>query len=215
MGKRIITAFTSLLLAGCSAYNQKAEHTKELPFYEEASFTPVWFQGEEVIPEDFHRIPEFNLTNQSGETITRDEVEGKIYVVDFFFASCSGICPKLTTNMGIVQHEFADNDQVLLLSHSVTPTLDTVRQLRAFANTMGVIDGKWHLLTGDRNQIYDLGKNYYFAEENLGLETSEATFIHTENFLLIDQNGYIRGVYNGLNTTSVQQLIKDIKTLNS
>ncbi|MCG8374020.1 MAG: SCO family protein, partial [Balneolales bacterium] len=195
MGKRILTVFTSLILAGCSAYNQKAEHAKALPFYEEASFTPVWFQEEGVIPEDFHRIPEFNLTNQSGETITRDEVEGKIYVVDFFFASCSGICPKLTTNMGIVQHEFADNDQVLLLSHSVTPTLDTVRQLRAFANTMGVIDGKWHLLTGDRNQIYDLGKNYYFAEENLGLETSEVTFIHTENFLLIDQNGYIRGVY--------------------
>lgn len=192
---------------------KQEEETTILPYYQEASFTPSWFDEENVLPSDFHKIPEFSLTNHLGETITEETVQGKIYVVDFFFASCSGICPKLTSNMAIVQDAFLKDEDVLLLSHSVTPTLDTVRALKAFSKTYGVIDGKWHLLTGDRDLIYDLGRNYYFVEEDLGLEKNPDEFIHTENMVLIDQDGYIRGIYNGLNKTSINQLIEDINTL--
>ncbi len=207
-----------LLLLACKsehqqAYNESSGETTILPYYQEASFTPSWFDDEHALPNDFHKIPEFSLTNHLGETITEETVRGKIYVVDFFFASCSGICPKLTSNMAIVQDAFLKDDDVLLLSHSVTPTLDTVRALKAFSKTYGVVDGKWHLLTGDRDLIYDLGRNYYFVEEDLGLEKNPDEFIHTENMVLIDQDGYIRGIYNGLNKTSIDQLIEDIHLL--
>ncbi|GAB5409308.1 MAG: SCO family protein [Balneolaceae bacterium] len=205
-----------LLLLSVSACSQKVEKENsnaELPFYEEASFTPHWFEVDNELPEDFHKIPEFSLINQFGETVTEKVVEDKIFIVDFFFASCSGICPKLTTNMSLVQEAFLNDDEIILLSHSVTPTLDTPRVLKAFGKTKGVVEGKWHLLTGDRNQIYDLGRNYYFIEEDLGLEKNPDEFIHTENLLLVDQNRNIRGIYNGLNRTSVNHLIEDIKKL--
>ncbi len=217
--KNFNTIFLLLfLLLACKAERQPVENehygeTTALPYYQEASFTPSWFDEKNILPNDFHKIPEFSLTNHLGETITEETVQEKIYVVDFFFASCSGICPKLTSNMAIVQDAFINDDDVLLLSHSVTPTLDTVRALKAFSKTYGVVDGKWHLLTGDRDLIYDLGRNYYFVEEDLGLEKNPDEFIHTENMVLIDQNGYLRGIYNGLNKTSVNQLIEDIKLL--
>jgi len=93
------------------------------------------------------------------------------------------------------------------------PELDSVAVLKSYADTKGVIDNKWHLVTGERELIYDLGRNYYFVEKDLGIEKTTDDFLHTENFVLIDQNGYIRGIFNGLNKSSVNQLIADIKTL--
>jgi protein SCO1 len=114
-----------------------------------------------------------------------------------------------------IQHAFLADKDVLLLSHSVTPEYDSVSILRDYAEMKGVVEGKWHLLTGNRDEIYNLGRNQYFVEEDLGLEKDPDDFIHTENFVLVDQNRYIRGIYNGLNKTSVNQLIADINTLKS
>jgi protein SCO1/2 len=134
-------------------------------------------------------------------------------VADFFFTSCPGICPKMTSNMLLIQEAFKDNDKVELLSHSVMPEFDSVSVLKSYADAKGVIDNKWHLVTGERELIYDLGRNYYFVEEDLGIDKTCDDFLHTENFVLIDQQGYIRGIFNGLNKSSVNQLIADIKTL--
>ncbi len=203
-----------MITLGCSTNTrQRIGNVEELPYYSEATFTPEWFDAEERVPEDYHQIPSFSLVNQSGETLTEKDVEGKIYVTDFFFTSCPGICPKMTTNMQLVQEAFINDKNVLILSHSVTPEYDSVSVLKTYAELKGVVDGKWHLLTGDRNAIYDLGRNQYFVEEDLGLEKDSDDFIHTENFVLIDQERHIRGIYNGLNKTSVNQLIADIKTL--
>jgi len=185
----------------------------ELPFYKEATFTPYWLDAKSEAADIMHRIPKFNLVNQLGEEVTEETFKDKIYVADFFFTTCPGICPKMTANMMVLQEAFLEEDDVLLLSHSVTPETDSVSTLKRYAETKGVIDRKWHLVTGDRKQIYDLGRRAYFAEEDLGVDKTEDDFLHTENFVLIDKNRHIRGIYNGLNKTSVQQLIADVKTL--
>ncbi len=211
-----LLAITGVLLggSGCDAEQESTTAVRQLPYYEEATYTPRWFDGE-AVPDGFHRIPAFALQNQLGDTVTEATVNGKIFVVDFFFTACPGICPKMTDNMAIVQEAFADAEEVLLLSHSVTPEYDSVAVLGRYAEEKGVIDGKWHLLTGDRDEIYELGRNDYFVEEDLGLEKAADEFIHTENFVLVDQQRHIRGIYNGLDRAAVDQLIADMHTLST
>ncbi|MEL7121797.1 MAG: SCO family protein [Bacteroidota bacterium] len=202
-----------LLLINLSCNQTKTGDSRvdKLPYYEEATFTPHWY--EEEIPAGFHQIADFELVNQEGEVITADNFENKIYVADFFFTICPGICPKMTSNMAVLQEAFLEDDDVLLISHSVMPDYDSPDILKEYAEEKGVKSGKWHLVTGQREMIYDLGRNHYFVEENLGLEKSADDFLHTENFVLIDKNKRIRGIYNGLNNSSIQQLIADIELL--
>lgn len=202
----------TLVMAGCQGTIEKTQPIMELPYYMDATFTPHWISSEEV-SEDFHRIPAFKLINQEGESVTEKDLDAKVTVVDFFFTSCPGICPKMTSNMLLVQQAFTDQDKVQIFSHSVTPEYDSVAVLKAYATLKGIEKRQWHLLTGERSVIYDLGRNQYFIEEDLGLEKDPDDFIHTENFVLIDQDRRIRGIYNGLNKSSVNQLIADVKTL--
>lgn len=205
----------SLLLFNCKndKKGQLDSRVENLPFYKEASFTPHWLENGSEAQKEFHQIPAFSLVNQEGETITETTFKDKIYITDFFFTTCPGICPKMTANMDILQQEFKNDAEILLLSHSVTPEMDSIPVLKAYAENKGIDSGKWHLVTGERSQIYDLGRNHYFVEEDLGEAKTDDDFLHTENFVLIDKNRQIRGIYNGLNKTAVQQLIADIKTL--
>lgn len=191
----------------------ETSRVESLPFYSEATFTPQWIRPGSEELKNFHSIPDFKLVNQLGDTITNSVFENKIYITDFFFTTCSGICPKMTTNMMKLQKTFKDDDDVLLLSHSVTPKFDKVPVLKEYAQNKGVIDNKWHLVTGSRESIYDLGRNSYFVEEDLGREKAPEDFLHTENFVLIDKDRHIRGIYNGIHNASVRQLITDIKAL--
>jgi len=210
MTRTLIILMASGLMS-CTTPEKQTSRVDKLPYYEEATFTPKWF--DESVPADFHRIQPFGLINQSGDSITEAMLKGKIHVVDFFFTSCPGICPKMTSNMSIIQEAFMTDNEVLLLSHSVTPEYDSVSVLKEYAERKGVKNEKWHLLTGERSTIYDLGRNQYFVEEDLGLEKDADDFIHTENFILLDGDQHIRGIYNGLNKTAINQLITDIKTL--
>ena len=115
--------------------------------------------------------------------------------------------------MAKVQEAFINDSEVLLLSHSVMPKTDSVAVLKTYAKNNQVIDDKWHLVTGDKNDIYSLGRDSYFVENDLGEPKSIEDFLHTENFLLIDKNKHIRGIYNGLNRASIVQLITDVKAL--
>ncbi len=191
----------------------ETSRTEYLPYYNEKSFTPNWIVPRSQEEKDFHTIPDFALTNQLGETITQKTFDNKIYVTDFFFTVCPGICPQMADNMYKVQEAFKDDPNVVLLSHSVMPTSDTVEVLKKYAEDNGVIDNKWHLVTGDKKDIYSLGRDFYFVENDLGEEKTIDDFLHTENFLLIDSNKHIRGIYNGLNRSSIAQLITDIKAL--
>ncbi len=208
-----LSLILSCLSCRDNSASKKTSRVAALPFYKEATFTPHWLDVDSEEADIMHRIPSFNLVNQLGQEVTEETFKNKIYIADFFFTTCPGICPKMTANMMVLQEEFLEDDDVLLLSHSVTPETDSVSALKRYAETKGIINSKWHLVTGDRKQIYDLGRQAYFAEEDLGIDKTEADFLHTENFVLIDKNRHIRGIYNGLNKTSVQQLIADIKTL--
>ena len=201
------------ILIACESTNQNNSRVDTLPFYKEATFTPHWIAANDKSLETFHRISPFKFINQEGDIITEKSFEGKIYVTDFFFTSCPGICPKMTANMMGLQEEFLNDEEVLLLSHSVTPERDSVAILKRYAEDKGILSHKWHIVTGSQQEIYKLGRNDYFVEEDLGLEKEEDDFLHTENFVLIDKNRHIRGIYNGLNKTSISQLITDIRTL--
>ncbi|MFK7973199.1 MAG: SCO family protein [Bacteroidia bacterium] len=200
-------------MASCGQDAATLSRVEHLPFYEDATFTPHWLQPDDQALADFHKIPAFSLVNQEGKSISEKSFQDKIYVADFFFTICPGICPKMTANMAVLQEAFEDDDEVLLLSHSVTPERDSVETLKAYADAKGVLAHKWHLATGSREEIYALGRQAYFVEEDLGITKEVDEFLHTENFVLIDKNRHIRGIYNGLNATSIQQLIVDIKAL--
>ena len=202
-----------IILSGCYHSEKNESRVNTLPFYGEATFSPQWIAPGSDSLKQFHQVGPFNLINQEGEMVTEKKFENKIYVTDFFFTFCPGICPKMTDNMGILQDEFLEDEDVLLLSHSVTPDRDSVPILKEYAEGKGILSHKWDLVTGDQQQIYNLGRKHYFVEEDLGLEKEEDEFLHTENFVLVDKNRYIRGIYNGLNKASIQQLIADIKTL--
>ena len=213
--KSSIGVFGCIFLFCCNptSKKEKVSRVSTLPFYMDASFTPKWISPKNISKGEAHKVPSFTLINQLGDTITEKVFSGKIYITDFFFTSCPGICPKMTDNMLLVQKEFEKDDDVLLLSHSVTPEYDSVPILKHYAETKGVISNKWHLVTGKRNEIYTLGRHGYFIEEDLGVPKGEDDFLHTENFILVDKNRHIRGIYNGLNKTAIAQLIADIKTL--
>lgn len=185
----------------------------ELPYYDTPEFTPRWIAPQDPELDGFHGIPDFSFTNQDGLEITAATVKDKIYVASFFFSTCPGICPAIRSKLSKVQEHYIDDDDVLILSHSIRPTTDTPEILRAYADSNDVKSGKWHLLTGEKAAIYRLAKESYFASENLGEQEDLNEFLHTESLLLIDQNRRIRGVYNGLSVSSVGHLISDIETL--
>ena len=218
--ERYIFVFLLTVFISCKSElkkeNIKVEETSRtayLPYYNEESFTPNWLVPNSDEEKIFHKIPDFQFVNQLGDTISQKTFDNKLYVTDFFFTSCPGICKKMTGNMIKVQEAFENDEDVLLLSHSVTPSIDSVPVLKTYAENFGIIDNKWHLVTGDKTEIYNLGRNNYFVENDLGVPKDINDFLHTENFLLIDKNKHIRGIYNGLNRASIAQLITDIKTL--
>lgn len=160
----------------------------------------------------YHKVPDFKLVNQNGDTITQKDYEDKIYITDFFFTTCQGICPIMTDHMVKIQAEFKDDPEVLLLSHSVTPEIDSVAQLKKYAEEKGVIDEKWNLVTGDKKQIYDLARKSYLVAKSQG-NGGKYDMVHTENFALVDKNKQVRGFYDGTNPEAIEQLVEDVKLL--
>ena len=159
-----------------------------------------------------HKVSDFSLINQNGDTITQNDFEGKIYVADFFFTRCQTICPIMTINMGELQEYFKDDDEIKFLSHSVTPIIDSVPVLRAYADKKGVIDGKWELTTGNKKHLYELARKSYFAVLDEG-DGGNQDFIHTEQFILVDKKKQIRGFYDGTDAKEMQRIINDIEIL--
>ena len=182
-----------------------------LPIYQPVNFEPKLVDSSIQHVEKYHTVADFKLVNQNGDTITQDTYKDKIYVTDFFFTTCRTICPIMTSNMAIIQEEIINDDEILLLSHTVTPEIDTVAQLKRYALKKGVIDSKWNLVTGDRKQIYDLARKSYLVVEDDGM--GNYGMVHTENFALVDKKRQIRGVYSGISQSGIDSLLRDIKTL--
>ncbi len=172
----------------------------------------------ELVPEEiqhirkYHTIADFSLINQNGEEVTQEDYKDRIYIADFFFTTCPTICPIMTKNMAVIQNELHDDQEVLLLSHSVTPEIDSVEQLKKYALEKGVDDKKWNLVTGDKKEIYELARKSYLAVKTDG-DGGPFDMIHTENFILVDKERRIRGFYDGTKTEDIEKLMEDLKIL--
>ncbi len=182
---------------------------------------PVDLNEEMVDPEMLrigfgHKIGNFAFQNQNNETITQSEVEGKVFVAEYFFTTCGTICPKMNQQMKRVQFAYSNNEDVRILSFTVDPKVDTVEQMKLYAEGHDAKDGQWHFLTGTKEKLYDLARKSFFilkpAEaQNLGDAGSD--FIHTNNFVLVDRQMRIRGYYDGTSKSEVTKLIEDIDKL--
>lgn len=185
-----------------------------VPYYNTPDFTPIWLSDlNEVNRKITHRIADFSFRDQTNTIINQQTVANKIYVANFFFTSCPSICPRMTNLLKVVQDTFRHERKVQLLSFSVTPWLDSVPQLRRYAANKGILSTKWHLLTGERGQIYNLARQSYFAEEAIGFTKDSTEFLHTEHLILVDQTRRIRGIYNGTLPLDIDKLIADIQSL--
>jgi protein SCO1 len=210
--KKLCWLFFGLL--GLLACQPQKVADDALPYYNTPDFTPIWLtnpaEADQEIP---HRIASFALRDQTGQLITEATVANKIHVASFFFTACPTICPKLTNQLKAVQDSFSREPTVKMLSFSVMPWADSVGQLHRYAQRKGINATKWHLLTGNRSQIYTLARRSYFAEEAIGFTKDSTEFLHTEHVLLIDQNRRIRGVYNGTLPLEIDKLIEDVRVL--
>ena len=182
-----------------------------LPIYQPAEVNEKLVDSSIIHVAKYHKISDFKLTNQNGKEITQANYKDKIYVADFFFTTCQDICPVMTKNMYQLQEELKNDNQILLLSHTVIPEVDTVEQLKKYAIENNVDDSKWNLVTGDKKQIYELARKSYLAVEDSNY--NEYDMIHTENFMLIDKEKQIRGFYDGTNSEDINRLLKDIEIL--
>ncbi len=185
---------------------------KTLPIYQPAQVNYELVDSTIQHQKKYHRIADFSLINQNGDTITQDFYKDKIYVADFFFTTCQTICPIMTGHMHDLQKQTITDPNVLLLSHSVIPEIDTVAQLKRYAKKKLVNASKWNLVTGDKKQIYELARKSYLAVKDDG-DGGPYDMIHTENFMLIDKKRQIRGFYDGTDAKEIERLLEDIKIL--
>ena len=185
---------------------------KVLPIMNPADVNPELVDSTVQHVSKYHTIADFSFTNQNGKTITQKDYEGKIYVADFFFTTCQSICPRMTSNMVLIQNEFVNNPKVMLLSHSVLPDQDSVPVLKKYAVEKGVVDAKWNLVTGDKKEIYGIARKSYLAVKT-GRTEELYYMVHTENFILVDTKRRVRGFYDGTKMEDIKRLIEDVKWL--
>lgn len=182
---------------------------KTLPIFTPSMVNPELVDSTIQFIANTHLIKDFAFTNQNGKIVTQKDYENKIYVADFFFTTCPTICPIMTDNMVWLQDQIKDNQQVMLLSHSVTPDIDDVARLKKYATDKGVIDSKWNLVTGNKKEIFKIARQSYLAVKT-GNPSEMYDMVHTENFVLVDQKRRVRGFYDGTKREDVEKLLEDI-----
>ena len=195
-----------------SIFYQILKPREVLPIFQPAQVNEELVDSTIQHVKKYHTIADFSLTNQNGKTVTQDTYNNKIYIADFFFTTCQTICPIMTDNMVILQNKLKQDPDVMLLSHTVTPEIDSVAQLKNYALNKGVLDSKWNLVTGDKKEIYQLARKSYLAVKSNG-DGGEYDMIHTENFILVDQKKRIRGYYDGTLEEDIESLLNDIDIL--
>jgi protein SCO1/2 len=195
-----------VLAISCSSPSEKTSETAELPIL-----------GERYVDDNqdtvYHSIADFAFVNQVGDTIRKEDMAGKIYVADFFFTTCPTICPVMKKEMLRVYEQFKGDPNFRILSHSIDPSHDTQAVLKDYAEKLGVPDAAtWNFLTGDQEKIFEIGQTSYLTT-TMADDMEPGGFFHSGAFLLVDQQGRIRGVYDGTKTDQVDRLLADIPKL--
>jgi len=206
----IVLAILSVIIV--SIFYSILKPNRILPIYQPSKVNFELVDSTHQHISKYHKIADFSLINQNGDIITQEDYSNKIYVADFFFTTCQTICPIMTDHMREIQDEIKNDQEVMLLSHSVTPEIDSVEQLKRYAKIKGVDDTKWNLVTGDKKQIYKLARQSYMAVKTTG-SGDQYDMIHTENFMLIDKKRQIRGYYDGTKPDDIERLLEDISVL--
>lgn len=175
---------------------------KVIPGYNKRGVAPVSF------------IRPFSFLNQDGEAVTEKEVHGKVYVAEYFFTTCKGICPKMNNNMRMVYDALKDEKDFLILSHTCDPDTDSVQQMKKYADSMQVNTDQWIFLTGRKDSLYNMARiSYTIDDPNDNLVSMEDDFMHSQLWALVDRNGDVRHIYDGLKESEVKKLIKDARRL--
>jgi protein SCO1/2 len=198
------------------AYYYVAPKQKQLPIINPVDVNDSLVDTELLRKGFGHTIGDFKFLNQNGKTLSSTDIDGKIWVAEYFFTTCGSICPKMNQQMKRVQSAFRGDDNLVILSFTVTPEIDTVEQMKKHADFLGAELPQWQLLTGDKKELYNLARKSFFllkpAEtENMGDAGND--FIHTNNFVLVDQERRIRGYYDGTNAKEVNKMMNDIERL--
>ncbi|MEO9803774.1 MAG: SCO family protein [Reichenbachiella sp.] len=215
MKNGLIICFLVASVWGCSKKSEKRMNPEiELPYYSDAIFTPEWISPEDTKYDSIHTIADFSFVDQNGDMITNQTFENKIYVTNFFFTLCPNVCPRMTKNLKKIQKEFASDESVKILSHTVMPWVDSVGRLAEYASLNDIDVSQWSLVTGDKKYLYQMARESYFADEGFGKTvTTDEDFLHTENIILVDTKRRIRGIYNGTLPLEMKRMIEDIYTL--
>ena len=205
--KSLLTVIlTAVVGAGCAA------EASSLPYYADRTFTPHWTTIDHSVTS--HVLADTPFVDQTGRAFSPADLAGRIHVASFIFTTCASICPPLVSSLKKVQAAMEGTD-VLLVSYSITPDIDTVDVLATFGRERGIDPARWRLLTGTSAGVQRVARDLYFADEDGSRATIVDTeaFLHSEKLLLVDDTGHIRGVYNGTQPFEVQKLVEDVNTL--
>tara|TARA_B110000438_G_scaffold303088_1_gene363067 strand:- start:686 stop:1366 length:681 start_codon:yes stop_codon:yes gene_type:complete len=205
----IISVIGFIIFVSCDSRNH---NEFRLPIYTPADLDPDWMDPSLKNSTEPHVVNDFEFINQNGLVVNEQTVKGKIYIAEFFFTTCPGICPILTKHTKKIQDEFLNDHDILILSHTVYPEHDSVPVLYAFGEQNNINSTKWHLLTGSKQDLYTISRKGYFAI-SYKPDLSDEGFIHTENVVLVDKQRRLRGIYNGTNIHEMNRLIEDIYLL--
>ena len=208
---RIVSFFVIFFTSVLVAYFMYFRPEKDLPIYKPSQLNPALVDPSAMRAED-HRILDFELVNHIGDTVTLADVEGQILVVDFFFSRCATICPLMTRNLQRIHDRLDPQMPVRILSHSVTPQADSVSVLNRYAEKHGANSDLWWFLTGKKKEIYKLARRSYFSCLDEG-DGGFQDFVHTENIVLVDGKGRLRGFYDGTDPKAMSQLFSDLEFL--
>ena len=208
---RIVSFFVIFFTSVAIAYVMYFRPEDDLPIYQPSQLNPALVDPS-AMREENHRILDFNLVNHLGDTVTLADVQGQILVVDFFFTRCATICPLMTKNLQRIHDRLGPDAPVQLMSHSVTPVADSVSVLSAYADKHGADPDLWWFLTGEKSEIYTLARKSYFSCLDEG-DGGFQDFVHTENIVLVDDQGRLRGFYDGTDSKAMSQLFSDLEFL--
>jgi len=208
---RIVSFFAIFFTSVAIAYVMYFRPENDLPIYQPSQLNPALVDPS-AMREENHRILDFNLVNHLGDTVTLADVQGQILVVDFFFTRCATICPLMTKNLQRIHDRLGPDAPVQLMSHSVTPVADSVSVLSAYADKHRADPDLWWFLTGEKSEIYTLARKSYFSCLDEG-DGGFQDFVHTENIVLVDDQGRLRGFYDGTDSKAMSQLFSDLEFL--
>lgn len=176
--------------------------SKLVPDFSKSKFEPIG------------RVTPFSFTTQDGKSFTERDVEGKVFVTEYFFTTCKSICPRMNTNMKVVYEQYKNEDGFLILSHTCDPGTDSAARLKRYADSLGVNTDKWIFLTGRKDSLYKQARySYKIDDPNNNLLSIEEDFLHSQFFALVDKKGRVKKIYDGIKQSEVDEMITDIKQL--